>query len=67
MVAEAIDLLYRQNPLQARVAQCRYLLGMTVHETAGAMNVSGRTVERLWQEAKTQLGVTLKAAGASAS
>ena len=59
MLAEALDSLYRHSPLQARVAQCRYLLGMTVGEAAAALALSTRTVERLWQEAKTQLNNSL--------
>lgn len=66
MVAEALDSLYRKDPLQARIAQCRYLFGMTVGETAGALNVSTRKIERLWQEAKVQLNDTFSSRGASA-
>ena len=65
IVAEALDALYCQNPLQARVAQCRYLFGMTVGETAAALGLPSRKVERLWQEAKIQLTTTLKSAGAT--
>lgn len=67
IVAEALDSLHRTDPLQARVAQCRFLFGMTVEETAGALNISTRKVERLWQQGKEQLTTQFnqQAAGAS--
>ena len=66
-VAEAFDSLYRADPLQARVAQCRFLFGMTVGETAAALNISSRRVERLWQEARLRLTHLFKPQAASAS
>lgn len=58
-VAEALKALERDNPVQARIAQCRFLLGMSVNETAAALGLSKRTVERQWQDAKAQLGVRI--------
>ncbi|HEX4807612.1 MAG TPA: sigma-70 family RNA polymerase sigma factor [Bryobacteraceae bacterium] len=52
----ALGELERENPVQARIVQCRFLLGMTVDETAAALAISKRTVEREWQEAKAHLG-----------
>ena len=66
MVAEALDSLSRADPLQARVAQCHFLLGMTVPETAGALNIPIRRVERLARDAKAQLAAQLKSQGADA-
>ena len=65
-VAEAFDSLSKANPLEAQVAQCRFLFGMTVTETAGALNLSNRKVERLWQEAKGQLAGLCNVQGAGA-
>lgn len=67
MVAEALDSLHHENPLQARVAQCRFLFGMTTGETAGALNISTRKVERIWQDARVQLAAQFKPQGASGS
>lgn len=67
MIAEALDSLYRANPLQAQVAQCRFLFGMTVAETAGALTISKRKAERLWEEAKAQLATQYKTTGAGSA
>lgn len=55
-IANALDGLEREYPVQARIAQCRFLLGMTVEETSAALAIPKRTVERQWQEAKEWLG-----------
>ncbi len=54
-IADAIEGLERENPAQARVVQCRFLLGMTVDETAAALGFSKRSVEREWHDAKARL------------
>jgi RNA polymerase sigma factor (TIGR02999 family) len=55
MLDSVLDELQRENPMQFRIVECRFLLGMTVSETASALGVSNRTVEREWQEAKERL------------
>lgn len=54
-IAGALEGLERENPAQARVVQCRFLLGMTVEETAAALGFSRRSVEREWHDAKVRL------------
>ncbi len=54
-VAETLDRLETANPKQAQIVRCRFLLGMTTEETAAALRLSKRTVEREWQEAKAHL------------
>jgi RNA polymerase sigma factor (TIGR02999 family) len=54
-VTATLEKLEHENPAQARIVQCRFLLGMTVDETAAALGISKRTVERQWQEAKARL------------
>jgi RNA polymerase sigma factor (TIGR02999 family) len=54
-VAIAIEDLEKENPRRARIVECRYLLGMTVDETAAATGQSRTTVEREWREAKEWL------------
>ena len=55
-VAAALDELGRENPRQVQIVRCRFLLGMTTDETASALRLGKRTVEREWQEARLRLG-----------
>ncbi len=52
---EALERLSEKDPLLAQVVECRYFGGLTMEETAEAMGVSTRTVNRLWTRAKTYL------------
>jgi RNA polymerase sigma factor (TIGR02999 family) len=61
-VAMALEDLARAAPQQGRIAEARFLLGMTASETANALGVSVRTVEREWQEARTCLAGKLQVA-----
>lgn len=54
-IAAAIEGLERENPAQARIVQCRFLLGMTVDETAAALGFSKRSIEREWHDARVRL------------
>jgi len=54
-VLAALDRLECDNLRQAQIVRCRFLLGMTADETAAALGLSKRTVEREWQEAKAYL------------
>jgi RNA polymerase sigma factor (TIGR02999 family) len=51
----AIDELAHQNSRQARVVECRYFAGMSVPETAAALDVSARTVKADWALARAWL------------
>ena len=44
----ALDALERLDPRQAEVVQMRYFGGMTVEETAEALQIAPRTVKREW-------------------
>jgi RNA polymerase sigma factor (TIGR02999 family) len=59
-IAEAVQKLEAESPRQARIIQCRFLLGMTAEETAAALHTGVRTVEREWQEAKGRLNQNLR-------
>jgi RNA polymerase sigma factor (TIGR02999 family) len=48
----AFEELARSDPRQARVFECRFFLGMTCDETAAALALSKKTVERDWQQAR---------------
>lgn len=54
-VEEALSRLEEKDPRLARVVECRFFGGMTVEETACALDSSVRTVERDWTRAKAYL------------
>ena len=51
----ALDRLEAQDPPMAQVAKLRYFAGLTVPETASALDVSPRSVNRLWTAARAWL------------
>jgi RNA polymerase sigma factor (TIGR02999 family) len=58
---EAMNRLEKINPRLARVVECRYFAGYTEAETATALNVTERTVQRDWARAKALLYESLGA------
>jgi RNA polymerase sigma factor (TIGR02999 family) len=52
---EAVDRLEEEDPRAALVTRLRFYAGLTVEETAKAMNVSERTVMREWVYARSWL------------
>lgn len=52
---EALERLERFDERLGRVVECRFFAGMTVEETAAALQVAPRTVDRAWQRAKAWL------------
>jgi RNA polymerase sigma factor (TIGR02999 family) len=52
---EALTRLRRFDERLHEVVQCRYFGGMTVEETALALDMAPRTVDRVWQRAKAWL------------
>jgi RNA polymerase sigma factor (TIGR02999 family) len=52
---EALDELRRLDERQARVVECRFFGGLTDAETAAALGVTERTVQRDWAKAKSWL------------
>lgn len=55
VVDEALDFLTERDPRLARVVECRFFGGLTVSETAAALETSDRTVERDWARARAFL------------
>jgi RNA polymerase sigma-70 factor, ECF subfamily len=51
----ALEQLAALNPRHARVVECRYFAGMSVEETAAALDVSPRTVKYDWALARAWL------------
>lgn len=52
---DALTRLERFDERLCKVVECRYFGGMTVEETAAALEISPRTVDRSWQKAKAWL------------
>ncbi len=58
-INEALARLERMDPQQAQVVQLRYFGGFSERETADALAISQRTVEREWAVAKAWLHAEL--------
>ncbi len=54
-VEEALEKLERRNRRMARIVECRLFGGMSVPDTAKALDTSTRTVEREWARARAYL------------
>ena len=52
---EALSKLAERDERLSRVVECRFFGGMTMEETASAMKVSVRTVQRDWNRARAYL------------
>jgi len=62
---DALDELAALNPRHARVVECRFFAGMSVEETAQALEVSERTVKYDWTLARAWLYRRLRSEGPS--
>ncbi|MEZ4417252.1 MAG: ECF-type sigma factor [Gemmatimonadota bacterium] len=54
-IEQALQRLEARNARMARIAECRFFGGMSVPETAEALDTSPRTVEREWARARAYL------------
>jgi len=61
---QALQELEAHNPRMVRIAECRFFGGLSVAETAEALSVSTRTVERDWARARAYLLRMLQPAAA---
>jgi RNA polymerase sigma factor (TIGR02999 family) len=59
-VHEALGELAAVDPRLVRVVEMRYFGGLTEDETAEALGVSTRTVQRDWEKARLMLSVALR-------
>lgn len=57
---EALERLGRRDPRLERLVECRFFGGLTVVETAEALGISRRTVERDWSRARAYLAKELE-------
>jgi RNA polymerase sigma-70 factor, ECF subfamily len=58
---EALARLMAMNERQGRIVECRFYGGMSIEETAEALNVSPATVKREWATARAWLNRELRA------
>ena len=58
---DALDRLAQVNPRHARVVECRFFGGMTIEETAAALEISPATAKRDWGLLRLWLGRELGA------
>lgn len=56
---EALERLTQRDPQAAQVVQCRFHGGLSVDETAEAIGVSPRQVDKVWQHARAWLHAQL--------
>lgn len=54
-VDDALRRLAEREPRQAQVVECRYFAGLTEPETAEALGIGERSVQRDWQQARAWL------------
>jgi len=59
-IEAALSELGQQDPRLEQIVECRFFGGMTAQETAQALDVSLRTVERDWTRAKAYLYQSLR-------
>lgn len=59
-VNDALDKLALQNGVEAELVKLRYFVGMTLEESAQALNISPRTADNYWAHAKAWLFTEIK-------
>ena len=59
-VDQVLNLVAAEDERLARVFECRYFAGLTTAETAEALELSERSVERLWSAARSRIAELIK-------
>jgi RNA polymerase sigma factor (TIGR02999 family) len=54
-VDEMLNIVAQEDDRLARVFECRYFAGLTTAETSEALDISQRSVERLWASARSRI------------
>ena len=62
-IDEALRDLEKLDPRQARVVELRYFAGLTIDETASALEISSATVKREWMTARAWIARRINARG----
>jgi RNA polymerase sigma factor (TIGR02999 family) len=60
---QALSRLEARNPRLARIVECRFFAGLSEDETAEALGISLRTVQRDWMKARAWLQEDLRPGG----
>lgn len=58
-VDQMLEIVEQEDERLARVFECRYFAGLTTAETAEALDISPRTVERLWSSARSRIAALI--------
>ncbi len=58
---DALERLAALNPRHGRIVECRFFVGLSIEETAEALNLSPATVKRDWTAARAWLNRELSA------
>jgi RNA polymerase sigma factor (TIGR02999 family) len=66
LIHDALNKLSEWDPRQAKIVELRYFGGLSVEETAAALDISARTVKRDWTIARAWLSATLNGDAARA-
>jgi RNA polymerase sigma factor (TIGR02999 family) len=66
-VDQALTRLEAIDPRLVRIVECRYFAGLTEQETADALEMSVRTVQREWFKARAWLRADLSGSGSASS
>lgn len=61
---EALEKLSAMDPRLGKIVECKFFGGLTAEETAEALGIARRTVEREWRRARTYLFRALHPGGA---
>jgi RNA polymerase sigma factor (TIGR02999 family) len=59
-IEAVLSRLEQDNPRHCKIIECRVFGGMSIEETASALDISPATVKRDWQVASTKLYVELR-------
>ena len=65
MVQIWTGLMVRSAPDWSMLVEMKYFLGLTDEETAEAMNLKLRTMQRMWRDARKWLFAHVESAGAT--
>jgi RNA polymerase sigma factor (TIGR02999 family) len=59
-VDEMLNIVEQEDARLARVFECRYFAGLTTAETAEALEIAPRSVERLWSSARSRIATLIE-------
>ena len=63
-VDEMLNIVEQEDARLARVFECRYFAGLTTAETAEALDIAPRSVERFWSSARSRIAALIEESNA---